>query len=275
MNQETHSLPIGIFDSGLGGLTIVKAVQALLPNEQVIYFGDTAHLPYGDKSPALIQTYAAAISQMLIRQGVKAIVIACNTASAVAFWQVQEIAGEVPVFNVIIPAVNEALKATISGRVGIIGTKTTIRTSIYRKLLLAKSSKKLKIIEKATPLLVPMIEEGWLHNQVSQDVIDAYMSDTGFQHIDTLILGCTHYPLVKSQIDQYFKENYAHAIQLIDSSEAVATAVKEALTDTELLSVALEAEHKYYLSDMSPNFEASAELFLGKSVSFNSCKLTA
>lgn len=267
-NPSSNShFPIGVFDSGLGGLTIVKALKAILPTESLIYFGDTAHLPYGDKSPELVKQYALSISKMLINQPVKAIVIACNTASAVGGKVVEEISKDIPVFNVIEPAVKEAVKLTKNSRIGIIGTQTTIRTSIYRQQIIWQSPKA-EVIEKATPLLVPMIEEGWLHNKVSQDVIDAYMSDTGFQQIDTLILGCTHYPLIKTQIEKYFLKNYAHIIHVVDSSLAVARAVKVGLSDKKLLQEKKELPNQYYLSDLTPNFEASAELFLGEKAKF-------
>ncbi|RMG27988.1 MAG: glutamate racemase [Bacteroidetes bacterium] len=267
-----HHLPVGIFDSGLGGLTIVKAVQQLLPHESLIYVGDTAHLPYGDKSVELIGGYATAITRLLVQKGVKAIVIACNTASAVAYREVQAAAAGLPVFNVVIPAVHQALATTQNQQVAVIGTKTTIRTGIYKRLL-QHHRPGLKVVEKATPMLVPMIEEGWLHNQVSQDVIDAYMSDTGFQSIDTLILGCTHYPLIKSQIAKYFVENYEHEVHIIDSSLAVARAVQQGLKAHQLLRHAGEARYQYLLSDLTPNFESAAELFLGKKVCFERCAL--
>lgn len=259
--------PIGVFDSGLGGLTIVKSIQAMLPNERVIYFGDTAHLPYGDKSPDLIRKYVQGISELLVSKPVKALVIACNTASAVAREIVEDIAGDIPVFDVIQPAVKTAISSTLSGRIGVIGTKTTIRTGIYQQEILKKLPN-VQVTQKATPLLVPMIEEGWLHNKVSQDVIDAYMSDTGFQDIDTLILGCTHYPLIKTQIEKYFRKNYDHSIEVVDSSLAVAHAIKKGLGEYGALKDNKNLLDTFYLSDITPNFEASARLFLGKEVTF-------
>lgn len=264
----SKDLPIGIFDSGLGGLTIVKAMQALLPEEDLIYFGDTAHLPYGDKSPELVQSFALAITRFLLSQPVKAIVIACNTASAAAAQAVAAVAGEVPVFDVISPAVSEAARHSRNNRIGIIGTKTTVHSNVYRtQLSFALSGA--HIVEKATPLLVPMIEEGWLHNAVSQDVIDAYMSDTGFFDIDTLILGCTHYPLIKNQIAAYFEANYPNPITVIDSSLAVANAVKAGLTQNDLLRTQRsKAHYQYFLSDYTIHFQAAAKLFLEREVVF-------
>lgn len=271
MINEKHTA-IGVFDSGLGGLTIVKALKEAMPSEQVLYVGDTAHLPYGDKTPALVQEYSKAIAHFLIAQGVKAIVIACNTASAVAYEAVAEIAGDVPVFEVIGPAVQEATKQSQSNHVGVIGTRTTIASGEYRKRLEEKLSPG-NITDKATPLLVPMIEEGWLHNQVSQDVIDAYMSDTGFSEIDTLILGCTHYPLIKHQIKQYFEKSYDHDITLIDSSIVVAEAVRSYLDHMELSSPKAEKKDRFFLTDYSAHFIETAALFLGGEMAFEATYL--
>jgi len=262
------SLPIGVFDSGLGGLTIVKALREVMPDEQIIYVGDTAHLPYGDKSPEMVAEHSCRIAAFLLRQPVKAIVIACNTASAAAAMQVRTLAGDVPVYDVIAPAVATALSATQNGRIGVIATKTTIQSGVYRRQLLAHNSA-LAIVDKATPLLVPMIEEGWLNNAVSQDVIDAYMSDTGFRYIDTLILGCTHYPLIKHQIARYFETAFEHPISVIDSSQAVAKYVQARLAALSLLqTVRKPALDKFYLSDVTAHFQASAAMFLGEKVDF-------
>jgi len=270
MNQQ---LPIGIFDSGLGGLTIVKAMQEAMPQEPLIYFGDTAHLPYGDKSPELIRGFSLDIARFLLKQPVKAIVIACNTASAVAHHAVQQFAGNIPVFDVIQPAVQELLKHTNKDHVGVIATKTTIHSGVYGKTLLANRGQ-LKVVEKVTPLLVPMIEEGWLHNQVSQDVIDAYMSDTGFREIDALILGCTHYPLIKSQIGNYFRKNYVHPVHIVDSSLAVASHVRQTLEDRNLLNLSKkEVEHRYVLSDYTVHFQEAAKLFLQQDIYFEKQEL--
>ena len=176
----------------------------------------------------------------------KAIIIACNTASAVALQSVQNFAGHVPVFDVIRPAVQELLLHTVNAKVGVIATKTTIHSGVYGQQLKAERAD-LKVTEKATPLLVPMIEEGWVHNRVSQDVIDAYMSDTGFHEIDALILGCTHYPLIKRQIEAYFLQNYQHQVHVVDSSEAVAMYVKKALVEMNLLNEEKSpAGHRYF-----------------------------
>lgn len=249
----------------------MRALQELLPNERLVYYGDTAHLPYGDKSPALIRSYCADITDFLLRQPVKAIVIACNTASALAFDLVKEKAGDIPVFNVISPASRYALSVSRNLHIGVIGTKATIHSGIYGKLLRQYAVQPVKVVEKATPLLVPMIEEGWLHNNVSQDVIDAYLSDTGFAEIDSLILGCTHYPLIKKQIEAYFAKNQ-QAVTVVDSSVAVAESVRRELSEMDLLNTQAEiAPSLFYLSDFSQDFQASAKLFLGREITFLGC----
>jgi glutamate racemase len=268
--KEIANLPIGIFDSGLGGLTIVRAVRNLLPFEHLIYYGDTAHLPYGDKSPELIQEYSRDIAIFLKNRPVKAIVIACNTASAVALEVVKAVAGSIPVFDVVSPASLYAL-SIYQRKIGIIGTKATIRSGIYKQLLLQYAEKEIGVVEKATPLLVPMIEEGWVHNRVSQDVIDAYLSDTGFEDIDTLILGCTHYPLIKAQIEQYFQKNRSHPVHVVDSSIAVAEHIRKALDASGLLHSVKLGESpvsRFFLSDFSQSFHDSARLFLREDIQF-------
>ena len=270
---DTKNLPIGVFDSGLGGLTIVRALRQVLANESFIYFGDTAHLPYGDKSANLIQAYCAAITRFLCQQKVKAIVIACNTASAVALEAVQENAGEIPVFDVVNPASDYAISISPLQKIGVMATKTTVNSHIYKTLLKVRNPEA-HVLEKATPLLVPMIEEGWLQNAISQQVIDAYLSDTGFEHIDTLILGCTHYPLIKKEIQDYFDKNNRKDMQIVDSSFAVANHVKAALeTKNLLLENKSEIPHQFFLSDFTQNFEDSARLFLGENVHFEKVTL--
>lgn len=267
-------LPIGVFDSGLGGLTIVRALRTMLPQEDILYFGDTAHLPYGDKSPELIQSYSRSITYFLTSQPVKAIIIACNTASALALAAVKEAAGDIPVYDVVYPASIYSLSVSQNNHIGVIATKATIQSGIYGRLLHQHSQTSLTVLEKATPLLVPMIEEGWLNNRISQDVIDAYMSDTGFEQIDTLILGCTHYPLIKKEIEQYFNRNRHHPIQVVDSSVAVAAYVKQELGKLSLLnSDSHPNKSRFFLSDFSQHFQDSAKLFLAEDIVFEKVEL--
>lgn len=261
-------LPIGVFDSGLGGLTIVKALRSLLPNETILYYGDTAHLPYGDKSPELIQEYSANITRFLTGFGLKALIIACNTASAVAREVVVANAGEVPVFDVVRPAAELAIKSSKEKRIGVIGTRATIGSGIYTRTLEAMDPS-LSVIEKPTPLLVPLIEEGWLHDSINREVIEAYLSDTGFYTIDTLILGCTHYPLIKDEIEDYFQQNFTRPVSVIDSSVAVAQALKADLAQRNLLvPEGISPQNRFFASDFSNRFEDSAKLFLKEAVQF-------
>lgn len=255
--------PIGVFDSGVGGLTIVRALSELLPDESLVYFGDTAHLPYGDKSPETLQGYVREIVCFLKTQHVKAVVVACNTASAVALEAVKQAALDLPVFEVITPAVLTAAAVPGAKKIGVIGTATTIRSGIYGKKLRALSPE-FAVIEKATPLLVPMIEENWLAHELSVKIIEAYLSDTGFLDIDALILGCTHYLLVEPHIRAYFRENLSKEVALIDSAHSTAAAVADGLKSAGLLAPeSVLSAKRYYVSDITPGFEIMARNFLG------------
>lgn len=261
-----RALPIGVFDSGIGGLTVARALADALPHESLVYFGDTAHLPYGDKSPEVLQGFIRRIAEFLLAQPVKAIVIACNTASAVGYDLVRQLAEShgVPVFQVVTPAVEAALAASRQGRVGVIGTKTTVQSHVYLRQLLERQPDAL-VIEKATPLLVPMIEEGWAENKITDEIIEAYLSDTGFVHIDVLIMGCTHYPLIQPQVERYFATHARHPVQVINSSVVTAETVRLALEQAKLLRAegTEAAEHRFYVSDLTLSFEATAALFFG------------
>ena len=249
-------------------MTIVKAIQKALPHESILYFGDTVHLPYGEKSAPLVQGYAGRIGRFLLEEGVKAVVIACNTASAVAADHVRQLAGGTPVFDVIAPAVEEALSYTHNHCIGLIGTRTTVNSGVYSRQIQQRVPH-CRVIEKATSLLVPMIEEGWLHNRISRDVIEAYMSDTGFREVDSLILGCTHYPLIKDEIAHCLQQLHAQEVRLVDSSQAVARSLQQGLETMDLLAPMTHTpSHRYYLSDYTTEFEAAATLFLGYSVRF-------
>lgn len=260
-----NHFPIGIFDSGIGGLTVAKAVHDLLPNESILYFGDTAHLPYGDKSPDLLKKYVTEIVDFLLQRQVKAIIIACNTASAVAYEYLTQNYPNTLFFEVIQPAVQEALKHTKNQRIGVIGTKTTIYSHVYLKKILDQLPTAF-VVEKATPLLVPMIEEGWIHDKLSKEIIEAYLSDTGFTHIDTLILGCTHYPLIRSEIEQYFEKNALNKVHVVDSSIALAKQVREYLFNNQLITNSTESNLKFFVSDLTTSFQETANLFFGKNI---------
>src|SRR4051812_18620757 len=185
------ALPIGIFDSGVGGLTVARQIHRVLPHEDLIYLGDTARVPYGTKSPSTVVRFACEDTQFLLQQNVKAVVVACNTCSAWALPMLER-KFKVPIFGVIIPGAEAALKKTRSGRVGIIGTSATIRSKAYSNALLARSDDA-EVFARACPLLVPLVEEGWVNHQVTMSILREYLTPLLRQRIDTLILGCTHY----------------------------------------------------------------------------------
>lgn len=249
--------PIGIFDSGIGGLTVANAIQKVLPHESLIYFGDTAHLPYGDKSPDSIKYYAIRICQFLLQNNAKMIVIACNTASSVAYETVKDfVDGRVPVVNVIDPVVDVVLKSKNVKRVGVIGTKGTIRSDIYAKKIKSKS-KKVEVSSLATPLLAPMIEEGFFDNKISRSIIGSYLSSRKLAKIDSLILACTHYPLIRPEVEEYYKGK----VDIIDTAGVVAIQVKEVLKEEKLLSKKKTPVHHFYVSDFTKSFEESTRFF--------------
>lgn len=257
-NKIQHaSDPIGIFDSGIGGLTVANAIHQKLPNESIIYFGDTAHLPYGDKSPDSIKYYSIRISQFLLKHHAKMIVIACNTASSMAFDTVIDfVSGQVPVINVIDPVVDTVAALKNLQKVGVIGTKGTIKSDIYAKKLKAKS-KKIEVASLATPLLAPMIEEGFFNNKISRSIIASYLSNRRFNKIDSLILACTHYPLIKPEIEEY----YSNKINIIDSAGVVANHVQQVLKEHQMLSKNKKPKHHFYVSDFTNSFEESTKNF--------------
>lgn len=250
--------PIGIFDSGIGGLTVAKAIQRALPNESFIYFGDTAHLPYGDKSPESIRSYAKKITELLLANNCKAIVIACNTASAHAYKEVLKmVPSHVPVINVVDPVATYTAQHYEKGKIGVIGTKGTIQSRIYVKRI-EKRNAKLKVLSNATPLLASMIEEGYFNNKISQSIINNYLAKPSFKGIDALILGCTHYPLIKKEVERF----YDGKIEIIDSASVVANAVKDTLGKKNLLNTSLKKpKFQFWVSDYTESFEMSTAIF--------------
>lgn len=260
MKTKSDNRPIGIFDSGIGGLTVASAIARRMPNEQIIYFGDTAHLPYGDKSPAAIRSYSAGIFEFLKSKNCKAIVIACNTASAIATNTVRNLAGkEIPVINVIDPTSRYVASKFEKGKIGVIATKATVNSRIYAKRI-EKRNENLKVTMLATPLLVSMIEEGFFNNNISQAIIDSYLSKSNLKEIDGLILGCTHFPLIKKEVEKYYKAN----TEVIDSTEIVAEYAHQVLEKHGLLNQKGGGVHHFYVSDITASFDASTKLFFGK-----------
>ena len=262
MRSSIHS-PIGVFDSGIGGLTVAHAISKLLPQEQIIYFGDTAHLPYGDKSKELIRAYSLAITDFLLyQQHCKCVVIACNTASAAAYEYIRDQhIGSVPIFNVIDPIIESVIADDSIQHVGIIATKTTIQSEVYQEKL-RRRKPGLKFSALATPLLAPMIEEGFYNDNISNTVIHQYLEQPELQGIDALILGCTHYVMIKEEINAFYK----NGIKLFDSTDIVATKLKAILEKENLLTDKPLGENLFYVSDYTQSFEQSAKAFYGTEI---------
>ena len=261
--------PIGIFDSGTGGLTVAHAVKQLLPKEQVIYFGDSAHLPYGDKSAATIQAYSVKICDILLQHQCKVILIACNSASAAAYDLVKAYVGsKALVINVIDPVINYLKAFFKDKKVGLIGTKQTVGSGVYARKAAALNNR-IKFSSLATPLLVPMIEEGFHKNEISQQIISEYLGKPELKDIDALILGCTHYPLIKKQVEAYYNKQ----VEVIDASNIVAQALYDLLATNDLLSPKLTAEDKFLVSDFTKSFQAAARLFFQKQITLEKHEL--
>lgn len=217
------SRPIGVFDSGIGGLTVVKALRELLPFEKIIYLGDTARVPYGSKSPSTVERYSLEIAEMLLEQNAKVIVVACNSASAVALTRLEGTC-PVPVVGVIRPGAEAAISATRAGHIGVIGTRATIRSGAYERTL-RDLDQKVRVTSRACPLLVPLIEEGWLNDELTDRILARYLEPLIEEGIDTLVLGCTHYPLLSPAIERALQGN----VTLVDSARNCATAVQRLL----------------------------------------------
>lgn len=254
--------PIGIFDSGVGGLTVAKEIKRLMPHEDLIYFGDTKHLPYGEKSKEAIVGYSLRIVEFLLSLNCKAIVIACNTATANALKEILELVdGRVPVFDVINP-VAEKVAFEIHNNVGVIATKATVNSGLYKKSI-RKHNKFIKVDELATPLLVPAIEEGFANHPITHAIIYNYLSNNKLKNIETLILGCTHYPLLQNEIKQY----YGNRVRVIDSPNIVASQVKSVLDKYQLLNEDNpEPKYQFFLSDITKNFERISKKFFGNRI---------
>lgn len=263
-NMDTRS--IGIFDSGVGGLTVASAISEKLPNENLIYFGDTLHLPYGEKSPESIQRYATQIADFLISEGCKIIVIACNSASATAFESTKtHIHFQVPVLDVIQPMVSHVKNYYPGKRVGVVGTKATIKADVYAKQL----NKYATVTSKATPLLAHMIEEGFIHDDVSKAVIASYLNTDYMKSLDALILGCTHYPLIKKDFETLLPNTH-----ILDSSAIVADEVSNVLTNEGLLnSQTSKGKKAFYVSDHTDWFSQMAKAFFGEELNLQEQKL--
>ena len=248
---------IGIFDSGLGGLTVLKKIQKLLPNENYVYFGDTAHLPYGSKSNDSIIEYSEKIVNFLISKNVKAIIIACNSASSVARERLNKICSDIPIFEVISPAVEKAIKSTKTNHICVIGTEATINSKVYSKKIL-DMNKNIKVKEIACPLFVPIIEEGLEQTHITDEIIKLYLEPITDSNIDTLILGCTHYPIIKDQLSNTLSSD----IRYITSGEPMGQWLKQYLLANDLINKDSNKPTDFYVSDAASKFKKLGSKFL-------------
>jgi glutamate racemase len=256
-----RSGPIGIFDSGIGGLTVVRAIHALLPDESTIYLGDTARVPYGPKSPATVERYALEILDWLVAQGVKAVVVACNTATAHALESLRA-ASPVPVIGVVEPGARAAVAATHGGVVAVIGTSGTIASGAYRRALLSRRAD-LRIVEQACPLFVPLVEEGWFDHPAARLVAEEYLAPIRSDEVDALVLGCTHYPLLKPLL----AEVLGPGVSLIDSAEETAHDLAEVLASTGLAAApGATPVHRWAATDDVARFGRLGAVFTGRSL---------
>jgi glutamate racemase len=255
----TPELPIGVFDSGIGGLTVVRQLQKVLPGEDIVYLGDTARVPYGTKSPSTVVRFACEDTQFLLHQNVKAVIVACNTCSAWALPMLEK-KFSVPVFGVILPGVRAALERTRNDRIGIIGTHATIRSKAYSNGILARRDNA-QVFARACPLLVPLVEEGWTRHRVTDTVLHEYLDPILRRGIDTLILGCTHYPLLKAAI----RKVAGPKVSLVDSAESCALYVRERLSQLKLLAGKRQRAGTIqpFVTDETDQFAEVAKRFLG------------
>ena len=253
--------PIGIFDSGIGGLTIAHAIKNKLPNESLIYFGDTKHLPYGEKSEQAIKDYSLKIAEFLKNNNCKAIIIACNSASSTAYYHIKKNINSIPIYNVIDPIVSFISKKYFNKKIGVIGTKATIQSGIYENKILEKNSS-LSVASLETPLLAPMIEEGFFNQEISSTIIKNYLNDKKLDKIEILVLACTHYPLIQNEIISFYNK-----IDVIDSSEIIADYIHEELYKSKLLNQANKTKFNFIISNFTESFSKSTNVFFKENIS--------
>lgn len=262
MKKNSYSKnPIGVFDSGIGGLTVARSLFEILPNENIIYFGDTARLPYGTKSKETVTRYSIEITKFLLNKNVKMVVVACNTASSVALNYLRKIS-DVPVIGVIKPGSKAAISKTNNFKIGVIGTLGTIQSFAY-KTQIHKYDRNINVFSKACSLFVQLAEDGWTENKIAEMIAKEYLEEFKTQNIDTLILGCTHYPILKKTISKILGKK----IKLIDSGEETAKEVKRILGEKNLLNTQKKkGQHKFYVTDFQKKFKEISERFLGQPI---------
>ncbi len=253
--------PIGVFDSGLGGLTVVKELMRVLPDENIVYFGDTARIPYGTRSRKMVTKYSSQCIRFLVNKNVKMAVIACNTVSASSFEPLSAMF-DLPLVSVIQPGANAAVKATQNGRIGVIGTSGAIQSQAYPNAI-KELNPQIQVFDKACTLFVPIVEEGWSDTKVAFLTAEQYLKDIKKQDVDTLVLGCTHYPLLENTISTVM----GSGVRLINPAINTAEKVKNMLTDINGLNNGeKEAEIQYYVSDFGQSFQKIGSHFLGRKI---------
>ena len=258
MQFFNKTAPIGVFDSGIGGLTVVKKMLSMLPNEKIIYFGDTARVPYGSKSNSTIIEYANQDAKFLYNKNVKLIIAACNTASSVALDNLRE-QFDIPIIGMIEPGAKYALSKTKNGKIGVVGTHSTINNEAY-SIKLKRLSSEIEVFEKACPLFVPLAEEGWTDHRATELIAEEYLEELINKEIDTLVLGCTHYPVLTEIIQKIMGPE----VTLVDSGTAAALEVETYLSGIGLRNDSNQiGKHQYYVSDLPNKFKTIAERFLG------------
>ncbi len=262
MSELKSSQAIGVFDSGLGGISVIRALMDLLPHEHLVYFGDTARVPYGSKSKETVIRFSHQISAFLREKQVKMIVVACNTASAVALESLQA-SFNIPIVGVIKPGSGAAVNSADNGRIGVIGTASTIRSGAYRAAI-RELAPHMEVMDQPCPLLVPLVEEDWPHDGVVKQVLQSYLKSFEANKPDSLILGCTHYPYLKPVIQEVIGEK----VRLIDSGEETAAEVQDVLENLGLLNheTGDPGKHEFFVSDFPQKFEETATRFLGRSL---------
>ncbi len=254
--QKVKNRPIGIFDSGVGGLTVAHAIKNALPDESIVYFGDTAHLPYGDKSEEAIRSYSLKITRFLLEFDAKLIMVACNSASASAFDVLKKEFGDKTIILDVIDPVVDYISSRSFKKAGVIGTKRTISSGTYENKVRIKCPDT-EVVSVATPLLVPMIEEGFIFDDISNAIIRAYLSNPSFKDIDALVLGCTHYPIIRNQISKFFNFN----VEVVDSARIVSQSVRTVLESKNMLNRGNKENDKFFVSDHTVWFEKIAKMF--------------
>ncbi len=254
---------IGIFDSGVGGLTVVKEIFRHLPEYQIIYFGDTARLPYGTKGDDFVRKYSAKITDWLLKKGAKIIVVACHTSSAWASESLKKQFAGIPIFEMINPGVKEAVKITKNKKIGIIGTPGTIKSGAWEKKLL-ELEPNLKIYSKSCPLFVPLVEEGWVDKKITKEVAKKYLKDFKNKKIDTLILACTHYPI----LEKIIKETVDGKVKIVNPAESLARELKLFLKNNPQIASKIKKgkNHKFFFSDEPYNLEKISRLCFNKKI---------